>query len=350
MLTYWLMFLVPASMALLFGAKRRANLMPFLFVGFFFMLLIGLRFEVGGDWGTYLLHYDQVIGVPFIEAMKLAKDPGHQALNWLMADGDLDVYGVNMVYGTVFMIGLIKFSREQMYPWIAMAAAVPYMIIVVAMGYSRQGMALGLFMWAITYIQKDKLKSYVVLVLLAALFHKSAIILLPLGIFLYGKGKFIRLLMIIPIAYGAWDLLLADAQDNLVFQYIDREQLQSDGAMIRVIMNLFPSIFLLMYRKEWKKTFNDYAFWFWIAIASFIAMGLVGVASTAVDRLALYFIPIQLAVYGRLPYLARKQVKPSVMKVLIVLGYTAVLFIWLNYATHSGYWLPYHNILFMDLF
>lgn len=349
MLTYWLMFLLPASMALFARQSRKSNFMPFLFIGLFFALLIGLRYQVGGDWGSYLRHYDRVVGVPFSEVLRNAKDPAHQLLNWFMARWDFGVYGVNIIYGTVFMIGLVKFSRDQLYPWIAMTVAVPYMVIVVSMGYSRQGMALGLFMLAITYLSKENLKMYVVFILIATLFHKTAIILLPLGIFLYGKGIILRLLMIIPMIYGAWDLLLADAQSNLIYQYIDRN-MQSAGAKIRVIMNLIPSLLFLMYRKKWKKSFNDYTFWFWVAIGSIVTMALVGVASTAVDRMALYFIPIQLAVYARLPYLARNQVSPAIMKVMIVVGYAAVLFVWLNYAAHAYAWVPYSNILFIDLF
>jgi len=115
-------------------------------------------------------------------------------------------------------------------------------------------------------------------------------------------------------------------------------------------MNFFPSILLLVYRKEWKKAYDDYQFWFWIALASIISLFLVSAASTAVDRIALYFIPIQLVVSARLPYLARKQIKPSVTKVLIVIGYAAVLFVWLNFAVHAHGWLPYQNILFDGLF
>ena len=348
MLTYWVMFLIPSSMILLLKRGDRSNLLSFLFLGFFFALLIGFRFEVGGDWGTYLLHYEEVFDMSFDEVLK-RKDPGHQVLNWLMGRWDMGVYGVNIIYGTVFMIGLVKFSRDQLYPWLAMSVAVPYMVIVVAMGYSRQGMALGIFMWAITQLRKGKLKTYLVMILIAALFHKTAIVLLPLGMFLYEKGMMLRVLMIIPIVYGGWDLLLADATDNLIYQYIDRD-MQSAGARIRVTMNLLPAILLLIYRKEWKRSFNDYSFWFWIAIGSIIAMGLVGVSSTAVDRISLYFIPIQLVVYARLPYLARNQVSPSLMNMMIIIGYSAVLFVWLNYAAHAYAWIPYNNILFMDIF
>jgi hypothetical protein len=142
--------------------------------------------------------------------------------------------------------------------------------------------------------------------------------------------------------------LLADQQEHLWKNYVE-EQMQSDGAKIRVAMNLFPSLLFFMYRKEWKRSFDDYTFWSWIALGSVVSVFLVSAASTAVDRVALYFIPIQLVVFARLPYLARKQIAPSVTKVLIVLMYALVLFVWLGYATHAQYWLPYQNLLLRGL-
>lgn len=346
MLIYWLIYLIPASLALIIERRRQTDRMLWIGIGFLFILLIGFRYDVGGDWGNYLRHYDYVSGVSLAQAMSRG-DPGHQFLNWQMAKWGQGVYGTNVVYGAIFIFGLVKFSRNQVYPWLSMAVAAPYLITVVAMGYSRQGVAIGLFLLAVTYLQKGKFKTYVALILFAALFHKTAILLLPLGMFLYGKGLGLRAIMIVPIVYGAWDLLLADQQEHLWRSYVE-QQMQSSGAKIRVFMNLVPSLLLLIYRKEWQRSFDDYAFWFWIAVGSIISMGLVNSASTAVDRIALYFIPIQLVVFSRLPYLARKQMSPDSTKVLIVIAYAAVLFVWLNYATHSKYWLPYQNILVLD--
>lgn len=350
MLIYWLMYLIPAIIALSLKDSYQSKLILWLSIGFFFIFIIGFRHEVGGDWFNYVRHYDMMEGITLLEALALSKgDPGHKLLNWLMFRFDWGVYGTNVVYGTVFMIGLIKFSREQMYPWLAVTVAVPYLIIVVAMGYSRQGMVIGLFLLAITYLREDKFKTYIVLILVAALFHKTALLLLPLGIFLYAEGIFFRILMIIPIVYGAWEILFGEHQGNLWKIYIEAQK-QSEGAEIRVIMNLVPSLLLLVYREEWKKSFNDYSFWFLMALVSIASVGLVGFSSTAVDRIALYFIPIQLVVFSRLPYLARKQISPEFTKVIIVFGYAAVLFVWLNFASHSQYWIPYQNILFNDCY
>ena len=85
---------------------------------------------------------------------------------------------------------------------------------------------------------------------------------------------------------------------------------------------------------------------------SFISLGLmIGLiafdVSTAIDRIALYFLPIQLIIFSNLPE-AIKEVKnsPSIIIILITLFYAAVMYIWMNYAYHSLYWLPYNNVLF----
>ena len=343
MLMYWLLFIITSGMALTFSRKQQYQTMPLLLLGAFFIVVIGFRDRVGGDWYNYIGHYEDMTYLVLSDALQKG-DPAHQFLNYLSNRWDLGVYGTNVVYGAIFMIGLIKFSRLQLYPWISIAVAVPYLITVVVMGYSRQGVAIGLFLWGISYLNRGNFKMYIVFILLAALFHKTALLLLPLGIFLYGKGMTLRILMVIPVAFGAWDLLLAKEQENLWQNYVE-VQMMSDGAKIRVAMNFLPALLLFKYKNEWKKVFNDYSFWFWIAIGSLLSVGLVNFASTAVDRVALYFIPIQLAVFARLPYLARHQIAPTTTKLLIVAYYGLVLFVWLMFATHSQYWTPYHNIL-----
>ncbi len=348
MLTYWLLYLIPASMALFVRGNRQSNLIPWFIIGILFILIIGFRDQVGCDWGNYLRHYNSYVDTSLSDAFTKIKDPAHTFVNWWMGQWGWGIHGVNFIYAIIFMTGLITFARTQTYPWLAMTVAVPYMIVMVSMGYSRQGVALGLFMLAITYVEKGKFKSYIAWVLMAALFHKSAIILLPLGLFLAQGRMWLRIVIMIPILYGGWDLFLAGQQENLWKNYVTR-QMESSGAHIRVFMNFVPAVLFLMYRKKWKQNYADYSFWFWIAIGSIVSFLLVDIATTAIDRVALYFIPMQLVVYSRLPYLASKQMSPQMIKILIILGYTAVLFVWLNFASHADCWIPYQNILFVGI-
>lgn len=349
MLTYWLIYLFPATMALSINPKKQFKLIPWILIGFILITIIGFRNEVGCDWFSYVEHYQEVEGIPLSQAFSSIKDPAHAFVNWWMAQWDFGIYGVNFIYAIIFTIGLITFVRIFTYPWLAMSVAVPYMVVMVSMGYSRQGVALGLFMLAITYVEKGKFKSYVFWVFMAATFHKSAILLLPFGLFLAKKGIWLRIIIMIPVIYGGWELILAKKEEHLWYEYVTL-QMHSSGAYIRVFMNFVPALLLLTYRKEWKNSYKDYPFWFWIAIASIGSLLLVKLATTAVDRVSLYFIPLQLAVYARLPFLAKKQMPPNITKILIIIGYTLVLFVWLFFAKHSGCWIPYRNIIFEDIF
>jgi hypothetical protein len=341
-----MMFALLAVPAIVSPGQPRSRINIGLFsAGALFVLLIGFRYQVGGDWVNYLRHFALARYSTFSEAIT-ASDPGYALLNWWAANNGFDVFAVNMICGLIFMIGLVAFARRQPYPWLALAVAFPYLIMVVGMGYTRQGVSIGLILLSLNALAQREFFRYVLFIAIATLFHRSALIMIPLGFMLFSKGWFSRSLLIAIVAYVLWDALVAEEVEGMWNSYVEAKMI-SQGAQIRVLMNLVPSLILLAYYKSWRKSFPDYWFWFWIAVGSVLAVGLVDIASTAVDRVALYFLPIQLVVFARLPYLLRNGVEPGFVKVGIVTGYAIVLYVWLNYASHAYAWLPYKNYLFM---
>lgn len=85
------------------------------------------------------------------------------------------------VCAAIFVIGLAKFALRQPNPWLVLIA-VPYLIIVVAMGYTRQAAAIGLVMWGLATFDRGRVRQFAVAVLAAVTFHFTAIAMLPLGI------------------------------------------------------------------------------------------------------------------------------------------------------------------------
>jgi hypothetical protein len=114
-------------------------------------------------------------------------------------------------------------------------------------------------------------------------------------------------------------------------------------------MNFVPALLFFIFHKEWTKEYDDFAFWRIIAFGAIGALFMVGFASTAVDRMALYMIPLQIVVFGRLPLLAKGKVSMTNTVNFILFYYALVLLVWLSFATHAQYWLPYKNILFLDI-
>jgi hypothetical protein len=348
---YWLMFLLPA-LAALTSRRHRPHAATglrslklheaWLAAVLVLAVLIGFRFEVGGDWSNYVGYVYDARYTPIATILE-GRDPGYYLLNWISAQMGWDIYGVNLICGAIFSIGLAVFCRSLPRPWLALAVAVPYMVIVVAMGYSRQGVALGLAMLGLVALGRRETLWFVFWVVLGATFHKSAVILLPIAALAATRNRYWTALWVGVIAFGAYILLLEQAVESLVTNYLEAEY-QSQGAMIRLLMNAVPAAILLLWQRRFEFSETEAVLWRWFAIISLalLVLFLVSPSSTAVDRVALYMLPLQLVVFAHLPDVFGRRGRRNDELVLAVLFYyAAVQFVWLNYASHAISWLPY---------
>lgn len=346
MLPYWLLFflaVVRASTSLrpvLTPTSRWPT--PWRLMFAVLVLMIGLRHQVGGDWGTYASHVIAAGYQSLPEALRNG-DPAYSLLNWLAAKWGLGPYFVNTVCATLFSWGLIVFCRAQPRPWLALVVAVPYLVIVVAMGYTRQGTAIGLAMLGLVALSDRKLLRFLVFVVLAATFHKSAVILMPLAVLAGTKQKLWTAFWVGLSSVLFYVLLLQESVDALTVSYIEA-QYESSGAAIRVVMNAVPAALFLWFRRRFVMAPADRTFWTWMSFGALAFVGLLVISpsSTAVDRVALYWIPLQLFVLSRLPdVLGRRNSQNTVWVRAVVVYCAAVLFVWLFFAAHAYAWLPY---------
>jgi len=306
------------------------------------MLMIGLRHEVGGDWGTYLNHVEAMQGEDLDFSLNYS-DAGYATLNWFGANVGGSVYLVNLVCGILFSWGLFTFCRTQPRPWLALLAALPYLVMVVAMGYSRQGVAIGLAMLAFTKLQQGSVIRFVFWIALAALFHKSAVILVPFAVFAASRNRAFNIFGVAVVAAFLFVVLLQEQLDSFMRGYVEAEY-ESSGAGVRVAMNALPAALFLVFRKRFAIAPEVRSFWIWMAWGAlfFIPLLVVSPSSTAVDRVALYWIPLQLMVFSRLPDVFGVPGRRNPLWVTMVVGYNAtVMLTWLFFADTAFEWLPY---------
>lgn len=310
------------------------------------LLVIGLRHEVGGDWFMYLEQINTATNMPLADVLKQG-DPAYSLLNWISAETGMGIYFVNSVCAALFSWGLIAFCRVQPRPWLAMVVAIPYLVIVVAMGYSRQGVAIGFGMLSLIALTEQKILRFIVMVAIAATFHKTAVILMPLAILAGSRKRLWIVFWVIVFGVVLYQLLLQEAISGLQTGYLDAGY-ESQGAGIRIAMNAVPAALFLLFRRRFALAQADLTFWTWMSLGAlaFVAILLLSPSSTAVDRVALYWIPLQLFVLSRLPNALGQMDGLNGALVMGVVIYSAsILFVWLFFAQTAFAWLPYNNLI-----
>ncbi|HXI19397.1 MAG TPA: EpsG family protein, partial [Chloroflexota bacterium] len=213
-----------------------------------FALLMGLRHEVGGDWFNYLPHFQNASRADLGEVLGWG-DPGYYGLSWLIAKLGGTIYLVNLVSATALMCGTVVFCRRQPNPWLALLAAVPYMLLVVGMGYTRQAGALGFALLGLTALGNGRVRAFVIWVCIGALFHKSAVLLLPIAALAASRNRVTTAVLVLGTTALMYYLLVADKAESLWNAYVD-EDMQSQGGAIRVAMNALPAVILLVLRRR----------------------------------------------------------------------------------------------------
>lgn len=304
------------------------------------ILLIGFRYEVGGDWDTYLQFYEAAIGLSLKRAILIGSDFGYYFFNWLLANSGLGIWSLNLLCAAITVSGIAAIAQRQPLPWIALSVAAPYMLTVVAMGYTRQAAALGLICWALTAVQDRRPWLFLFFVVLATTFHKSAVIAVPAFIFTLQRIRFYHIIMLLLAGAGIFRVFVFDTLESQWTNYV-LSQKESDGAAIRSAMNFIPALILIMWRKQLRLDGSETRHWFWMAILSLVLPFIIPFASTAVDRMALYLLPLQMIVFSRIFLLAKSISVRSFFALLVLIYYLFVLIVWLNFSTHADSWIPY---------
>ena len=351
MIPYWLLLIVPLW-ACVRGPRRPWPVWQAWLIGIALTLFIGLRHEVGGDWFTYLPYLTRAEGLS-LQEVTIWGDPGYNALNWLFAPYSWGIYGVNLVSAAIFSAGLVWFCRAQPRPWLALCLAIPYLVIVVAMGYSRQGVAIGLIMPGLLSLERGHLRPFLLSMAAAATFHSTALVMLAFVVpAVPGRSfalRLLRLFLLLIVGAVLVQIFLAARVEGFIGGYIEAEY-QSEGAAIRVAMNLLPGLLLLLWPHRFSLSSQQLRLWRAMsltAVACAVCLVLLPQNSTAVDRIALYVIPLQLVIGCRIPGSRLFGISPSTL-LLATLGFSAsVEFVWLNFATHAYGWLPYANLLLL---
>ncbi len=345
MLIYWSMFLIPALAAAspyrLDTASRRLIVA---LVGMVLLVLIGLRHDVGHDWGNYIKIFNRLQGMSLVDSL-FETEPAYAVLNVISARLGWGVYGVNFVCGVIFVVGFIAFLRRQPNFWLTLSLSMPVLVIGIAMAGTRQATALGLLMLAFNAFQDRKLFSYIALIVVGVLFHRSVGPFLLFAFFIGGQLRLWPLIIAGLSFFVIGVFFLQEAATYYQESYVGSD-IVATGALPRIALSVAAAGLFLYLRRQWNAWFDDGVLYTLAALT--IVLMTVGVfnAQAATDRMLMYLLPIQVAIFARAPMFLRQTMSRRAAAVGVFTLYGAVLFVWLNYSTFAQKsWIPYMNLL-----
>jgi hypothetical protein len=361
MTMYWLMFALFTFAAFVFNerapavagqspgaATPEAQSFAPLIAALFLIVIVGLRYHVGGDWHNYELDFDLAHHQTLGSLLSGRKEPAYAFAMWLAAELDTELWLVNLIMAVPFCWGLIELCRQQPNPWLALLVATPFLIIVIGMGFSRQAAALGFLMAGLAaFIRTGSLSRFVLLAIAGSLFHRTVLVFIPIIIIATGRSKFLSAFLCVVAVVLIYFTVVSSSMEYYQQGYL-QGRFDAAGASVRIIMNVLPALVLLLTKDRFYRSPREKMVWKTFAILALIsavALPLVS-SSVIVDRLGMYLIPLQMFVLGRLPVIASPTGQPSMAWRFAVVAYSAaVLYVRLTYGHYSGGWLPYRSYL-----
>ena len=312
----------------------------------FLVFFIGFRHEVGSDWYNYLTMFNLISKLPFLISI-ISTDIAYGAINWASFQLDYGIYTVNFICAIIFCFGIYKFSSVFKNFWLPILVLFTYTIVVVAMGYTRQGVAVGLVCIAFaSLLKKNKKRVYLFWIFMAMLFHKTAVIMfffMPLiNTHFFRKKIFFWLYTIISFGLIFSVLWLSQKADNL---YLNNS-IDSSGAVRRMVMHLIPMGIYIFYHKKLKKNLTPIIqLMDLLSIMVFLTFLLAFVFSTLADRFSLYFIVFDVIIFTKFTEMLTNKSKRFFIS-LLTIQYTFAFYIWLYFSTWAPIAWNYKNILF----
>jgi len=350
MIPYLLVLLVPCIFALFSGRKVSMPLWISTFL--LYVTFVGLRFEVGPDWFQYLFIH-KFISNENVSDIILRPEPLSYLLFWISENSGLHMYLTNMVGAFMMILGVFTFARRTSNPWIAIVAATPYFILITGMSGVRQAMAAGIVLFLLSRWEHFSLPRRGIYILIAALFHTSALVnntllIAKLNIPLRYKVFIGSAILLLTFYLSSEVAMYADSVTLYKQRYLNESEfVRSFGSLYHIAMIAIPTALGLFYKKRITPYIHSPALLNFSLYASLSVLAINFISTTVASRITIYLYFIPMMIYPALVETFGRRSR-QMIAFAIVAFHILILVTWLSLGNVSASYIPYNNVLFDD--
>ena len=306
-------------------------------------LTASLRYVTGFDYRFYESAFQTVAATGLAGASW--SEPGYLLLNWVAAQlgGDYRIF-LFVFHFLLTALVFVWIGRYSPSPWLSVFLFLTLQYFALSMNFLRQALAAAIVIWAYPFLKKRRFLPACGLVLLAACFHRTALVMLPLCFLLalppsrphYGLASFTA-----GAAYFLMDPLINIAISIVPkYQHYLTEKYWQGNSFLYVLMPLGCFLFTLPLLRQ---TIRDKSspvlvnsVFYALLIQLFITRHFI------LERLSIYVAMFSLLALPAAVFSPCKQISQKTRIGILILGALAYFLFAVSQGFHGVY--PYHGI------
>jgi hypothetical protein len=241
----------------------------FSIISFLFLFIFsGFRhYEILNDSLAYKEIFDNTLTYNFTDIFTGRIEPFYQLINKLIKSFISNDYSVLFIITSIIIqLSILKFIfKNSSKVWFSVYLFFSFRFYLFSLSAIRQGIALGLTLLAFNYLKKNEKKYFILIVLIASLFHYSALIFYLVLIFRnskFEKNKVIIMSILTLIIFSLIGPILSVYSEYSTYgsDYLDvgtKDNFSdSFGAILIFLMTLTSLLFSLYFKKKYLRVYD----------------------------------------------------------------------------------------------
>ena len=334
------------------GMLRNRQVSWFLAVvfGAVLVLLAGTRYNVGCDYTGYLLRFGYAGNLTSWDTLLLREEPGFNGLVLAVKEAGLSYSVLILAVSSVYVVCLMRFASLARAPLAFLVLAFPVLVVQLGMSGMRQAMALGFLMLALVSFNHRSRVLTAIWILVAAQFHASAVIFLPMALLVGRHLSTLRILAALVVLGPVVVFLLQDRLGIYNDRYIEQiyGENSSSGAWFRYALVVLPFIMLARWYRRVEALFPKTIELMRLFMLIAFVMAPIGLLSSVVlHRLVFYVMPVSIITLLAVSDTLAVSWRMPVIRMAPFAVYGSYILVWFTLSGHASLcYVPYQSWLF----
>ncbi len=193
-MVYWILLIASLAVGIPLSRVKYGKEIYCGLMGIVFIVVSAVRFDVGHDFNSYAAMYMNFQKLNVDELMSLKTEKGFAIPLKLLTEVQ-SRYQIMFVITSIVIVGAIflYIYKHSNKPYLSVFFFLTFGVLFISFDFLRQMIAAIVVLYALKYVEKKQFARYIAFVLLASLFHISALIMIPFYFILRFKMDWLTL-------------------------------------------------------------------------------------------------------------------------------------------------------------